>query len=228
MTTELTAKLERSIDDATRRFTSKSSALHKALAKEMKTLGTHHAALVAAFQARTAKRAAAVQSLQAARIAAAKADLERVSSEQSSLIASGNPHLESIAKSIIEFAKGRIVVAESLARSDTLQTRQEDAIDRSFLLWIEELALLGIEAIDSDKARKRAIAIINGGLIVGGMTALPFAPAVSAMLASILLVQQWRDTESEEDSDSDAVRIERAIRLLAHVNAITQAWLQIL
>lgn len=228
MATELTAELEQSVDAATRRFSSKSSDLHQALAKELKTLVSHHAALVAAFQARTAKRAAAVQSVQTARIAAAKAEFERISSEQAPLIASGDRHLALIAKSSIEFAQGRIVLAESLARNDTLQAQHEDAIDGSLLRWIEELSLLSVAAIDSDKARKRAIAVINGGLIAGGMTTLPFAPAVSALLAALLLARQWRDAEAEEDTDSDAVRIERATRLLAHVNTIMQAWLQVL
>lgn len=228
MATELTAELERAVDEATRRFSTQSSDLHQALAKELKTLGRHHAALVAAFQARTEKREAAVQSVQAVRIAEAKAELERVSSEQAPLIASGNPHLELIAKSLIEFAQGRVVLAESLERSDMLQRQHEDAIDASLLRWIEELSLLSVAAIDSDKARKRAIAVINGGLIVGGMTTLPFAPAVSALLAALLLARQWRDAEAENDTDSDAARIERATRLLAHVNSIMQAWLQIL
>jgi hypothetical protein len=64
-------------------------------------------------------------------------------------------------------------------------------------------------------------------LIVGGLTTLPFAPAISALLAGILLARQWRDAESEETTDSDAVRIERATRLLAHVNTIMKAWLQV-
>ena len=228
MPTELTAKVENSIADAAQRFSSNLSELHKALAKELKALGTQHDALVAAFEARQARRTTAVQSVQTGRITDAKAELDRVTREQAPLLASGNPHLELIARNLVEFSRGQIIVAESLARSDTLQMQREEAIDRSFLLWIEELSLLAVEAIDSDKARKRAIAVINGGLIMGGLTTLPFAPTVSALLAGILLARQWRDAESERDTDSDAIRIERASRLLAHVNTVMQAWLKIL
>lgn len=227
MTTKISAKLERSVSNAASKYASKTSNLHKALAKELKKLGTRHAALLGAFETRRAKRSSAAQAAHAAGIAAAKAEFERVTREQAPLLASGNPHLELIAKNLIEFSKGRIRLTESLARSDTQQAQREDDIDQSFLLWIEELALLSVEAIDSDKARKRAIGIINGGLIVGGLTTLPFAPAISALLAGILLARQWRDAESEETTDSDAVRIERATRLLAHVNTIMKAWLQV-
>lgn len=228
MTTELTAKVEGLLDEATKRFSAKSSALHRALAKELTSLAKHHTALAEAFDARKAKRASAAESVRVARITAARAELERVTQEQAPLLANGNPHLQLIAENLVEFSRGRIDLAETLARSDALQVEREDNIDGSLQLWIEELSVAAIESIDSDKARKRAVAIINGGLIVGGVTTLPFVPALSALFAAIILAQQWRDTASEEGADSDANRVESATRLLAHVNTIMQAWQQVL
>ena len=228
MTSKHSAKLNKSISKAASKFSSKSSDLHKSLASELKKLGKQHDSLIAAFERRQTKRTSTAQTTLDARLAAAEADLERAKVEQAPLLANGNPHLEQLARSIIEFEKGKIELTKTLGRSDFQQARREDDIDQSLLLWIEELSLHSIDAIQSDKARKRAIAIINAGLIVGGLVTAPIVPGLSALIAAIFVAKQWADAELEVDSNSDAHRIQRATKLLKHVNSIMEAWLKIL